>query len=324
MGQETKSRETVAITLLVAVALMLAPMLAFTPGYLAGAPQNTSGLATPVHLTHPMLRATSPTGEAFPISAASGSGCPLATTQCMASYNWAGYAVCEPLSKCLNGSAVPSTVTDVKGTWVVPAVFGASGSTCPDSQKTWFDASVWIGIDGFTSQTVEQTGTSSDCFYGHVFYYAWYEFYPNPSVTISNIVVKPGNTMTAEVSYSAGQFKVTITDVTTSMTNSSAPTTVPGADMNSAEWIVESAYASQGILSLTHVKQIAFTSASATLNGTARSISAWGSNVFWLLMIDYNWLTSPSTMTLAWAKAEPLALGTLGNNFKTNWLSAGP
>jgi hypothetical protein len=204
-------------------------------------------------------------------------------------------------------------------------VAGSFGNSCNDPQKTWLDASVWIGIDGWSSGSVEQTGTSSDCFYGQVQYYAWYEFYPANSVTINTTAIHAGDVMTAQVSYSthSGLFTTTITDVSTHQSYTSPATAAPLAQRNSAEWIVESAYASQGILALTPFSQVQFTSTSATIDGATHPLSGWGANVQWALMVDYNWGSSPSTTSLTWAKAEPLALGR-GNGFTVNWLSIGP
>ena len=58
------------------------------------------------------------------------------------------------------------------------------------------------GFDGYNSNTVEQTGTDSDCQKGAPTYYAWYEFYPKSSYSISSLPIKPGDTISAEVSYS--------------------------------------------------------------------------------------------------------------------------
>src|SRR5690348_12236358 len=67
--------------------------------------------------------------------------CPTA----FCSTNWSGYAVTGP-----NGS-----VSSVQGSWIVPSV------TCAKHSATY--SSYWVGIDGFSSGTVEQTGTDSDC-----------------------------------------------------------------------------------------------------------------------------------------------------------------
>jgi hypothetical protein len=188
----------------------------------------------------------------------------------------------------------------------------------------------WVGIDGFVSQTVEQTGTSSDCYYGQAYYYAWYEFYPANSVTISSITVHPGNVMTASVTYSGGLFTTTITDTSTHQSYTSPATAVPGAETDSAEWIAESAYF-DGFLALTQTAPVQFTDASATIGGVTHSISGWGSNAYWLLMVDYNFgfnqetgVATPSTETLAYAKADTSALNRGGDGFSVNWLSSGP
>jgi len=59
------------------------------------------------------------------------------------STNWAGYAITGP-----DGSA-----TAVSDTWDVP-------STSCGSQTTY--AAFWVGIDGFNSNTVEQTGVLAE------------------------------------------------------------------------------------------------------------------------------------------------------------------
>src|SRR5437899_2952963 len=80
------------------------------------------------------------------------SNCPAGT---VCSTNWSGFAV------------TGSGVTDAKGSWIVPSVTCSSSTTY---------SSYWVGIDGYSSNTVEQTGTDSDCSSGHGVYYAWYEF----------------------------------------------------------------------------------------------------------------------------------------------------
>src|SRR2546422_950966 len=67
-------------------------------------------------------------------------------------------------------------------------------------------------------------------------YYAWYEFYPNPSITIGGFTVLPGDKISAEVSYSVGVFTTSITD---GSQHFSTTGTVSGAARSSAEWIVE-------------------------------------------------------------------------------------
>src|SRR5258708_569976 len=101
------------------------------------------------------------------------------------STNWAGYAVETNLN-----SPQTNAVNDVKGQWVVPSVncVGVSTNTYSSS---------WIGIDGYSDNSVEQTGTEHDCINGQPSYSAWYEMYPKPSSRIS-MPVKAGDTMSAE------------------------------------------------------------------------------------------------------------------------------
>lgn len=132
--------------------------------------------------------------------------------------NWSGYAV------------TGSSFTDAKASWIVPTAL------CSSTPNTY--AAFWVGLDGYTSSTVEQTGTDSDCNGKTPSYYAWYEFYPNPSIVVGSVPVSPGNTMSAEVSYSGGEFTITITNVTTGKSFSKSAK-VSRATRTSAEWIAE-------------------------------------------------------------------------------------
>lgn len=72
-----------------------------------------------------------------------------------------------------------------------------------------------MGIDGYSSNTVEQTGTDSDCVNGKPVYYAWFEFYPHPSFSVNSLTIQPGDVISAEVSAGAkGEFTVTLMDTT--------------------------------------------------------------------------------------------------------------
>ncbi len=112
----------------------------------------------------------------------------------VASYNWGGYAVTS------------SAVTSARGSWIVPTMYpGASPTT------TYYSA-FWVGIDGFSSSTVEQTGILAETRGKSITYFAWYEFYPAGMYEIvtatSTTTGKPvpatvtsGDTMTATVTY---------------------------------------------------------------------------------------------------------------------------
>ena len=87
----------------------------------------------------------------------------MAPTLATVSLNWSGYAAETSFS-----SPKAASVAAVSGSWTVPAVSGAG---------TAF-SSVWVGIDGYSSGTVEQIGTEQDLSRGTPVYTAWYEMYP--------------------------------------------------------------------------------------------------------------------------------------------------
>lgn len=134
------------------------------------------------------------------------------------STNWSGYAV------------TGSSFTVAKGSWTVPAV------NCSKTPNTY--AAFWVGIDGYSSSTVEQTGTDSDCDGTSPDYYAWYEFYPAGSVLISSVPVAVGDQISASVTYSGSEFTIKITNETTGKSYSRS-SRVSGAKRSSAEWIAE-------------------------------------------------------------------------------------
>jgi Peptidase A4 family len=212
------------------------------------------------------------------------------------STNWSGYAV----------TGASGSVSIAKGSWVVPAIQGSCTSTAQYS-------SFWVGIDGFNSGTVEQTGTDSDCQNGAPTYYAWFEFFPHPSFLINGMTITPGDHMTAQASFNGRSFTVTITDTTTGATFSTS-SRVRGAQRSSAEWIAEAPSSSGGILPLANFGTVNFSSCTATLNGSTGTIGSYGSSVQQITMV-----TSSGVI-----KAQPSALSGSGDSFSVTWKSSGP
>lgn len=136
--------------------------------------------------------------------------------------NWSGYSV----------TGLPGSVTAVSGSWIVPQ------ASCGGTNPNYSGASHWVGIDGYNNGTVEQTGTEVDCSAGQPRYYAWYEFYPKPGVTITSVEVQPGDPIFASVTYGNGEFTATLTNGRTWRTFS-VTAAVPTAKRDSAEWIGE-------------------------------------------------------------------------------------
>ena len=170
------------------------------------------------------------------------------------SLNWSGYAVTGS-----KGSA-----TFVSANWVIPTIQG----TCTSTNQY---SSFWVGIDGYSSSTVEQTGTDSDCQNGQSIYYAWYEFYPQPSFLISGMTISPGDSMYASVTYLGHTFTLFIQDLTTGI--SFTKSGVVHATETSAEWIAEAPSSSGGILPLADFGKVMFANGQATVNGTTAYIN---------------------------------------------------
>jgi hypothetical protein len=175
---------------------------------------------------------------------------------------WSGYAFQAPSE---------TTVNSVQGTWTVPAV---NGSLTPNA-----DASFWVGIDGFGSDTVEQIGTYSYSNDGVPGYAAWYEMYPNGSTTIP-MTILPGDTISASVEYlaSSGLYQMSINDLShtnDSYTNDFSPVSGSSPSRSSAEWIAE-APTDNGVLPLPEFGVVNFSGASASLsNGVTGPISTF-------------------------------------------------
>jgi Peptidase A4 family len=153
------------------------------------------------------------------------------------SANWSGFADVESGSK---------RVSSVSGQWVIPNV------ECPSGLYQYQDTFVanWVGIDGFSSETVEQLGSATECFEGVSYYYVWYEMYPAGTVVEGtaaciNINVdcpQPGDRVSASITVTpGGNYTLSLTDFTRpqesfSVAAACAPTTCTDS---SAEWIVE-------------------------------------------------------------------------------------
>ncbi|HYL71112.1 MAG TPA: G1 family glutamic endopeptidase [Candidatus Dormibacteraeota bacterium] len=201
------------------------------------------------------------------------------------STNWAGYAV--------SGFGPYTTVS---ASWTQPAV---------DCSKTPTGYSVfWVGLDGDTSKTVEQTGTEANCVGGSASYAGWYEMFPKRPVISSNRV-EPGDSLTASVSAGVkGSFHLTLTDATQGWSLNTTQKK-KSARRASAEVIAEAPATRKGVLPLADFAPASF--ASATINGSLLTETTPG--------------VEPITMKQGeTVKATPSGLS--GGNFSVTWQHA--
>jgi hypothetical protein len=169
------------------------------------------------------------------------------------STNWSGYAV--------SGHGL---YTSVSSSWRQPAV------NCVKTPTGW--SSFWVGLDGDTTNTVEQNGTEADCSQGTPVYYAWYEMYPKASVRYSN-PLSAGDSLSGSVtSLGSGYFRLTLTDTTKGWSRVTTQR-LKSARLASAEVIAEAPY-SGGVLPLADFQTINFSGAGA--NGSLFTSSTPG------------------------------------------------
>jgi hypothetical protein len=194
------------------------------------------------HLIRPAVHLIRPGGHGTRPLVARG-GHANATT----STNWSGYA------------AASGTYTSVSASWTEPT------GTCSGSAKY---SSFWVGLDGYNSSTVEQTGSEVDCSGSTPKYYSWYEMYPAYPVNFSN-TVRPGDHFTGSVTHTGGSsYTLKLSDTTRGWSHT-VTKSLSGAANSSAEVIAEApcCTASGGILPLAHFSPVTFSS--ATVNGSA-------------------------------------------------------
>jgi hypothetical protein len=163
------------------------------------------------------------------------------------STNWSGYV--------LTGGT--GAFSSVSSSWTEPAASCSSGTQY---------AAFWVGLDGYNSSSVEQTGTDSDCSGGSPDYYGWYEMYPADPVYFTNPVA-PGDSLSASVAVSGTSYTLTLTDSTQGWTqteNESGSYTD-----SSAEVITEAPSSAQGPLPLADFGTIGYSASAA--NGASFS-----------------------------------------------------
>lgn len=238
-------------------------------------------------------------------SAASGASLPTIFHTNASSTNWAGYAV----------SSTSGQVTFVNASWVQPKIV-----SCPTRAQY---AAFWVGIDGYSSASVEQTGTDSDCSHGKAVYYAWYEFYPSPSHRISTVTISPGDVIYASVTYSTttAKFTTLVKDTTTGK-SFSATAAVASASRSSAEWIAEAPSSLTGVLPLADFGTVGFGQDHTALSATG-SATIGGTTG---LMASFTGLVSISMInhTGRVTKAVTSAPSTDNSSFTVTWKNAGP
>ncbi len=221
------------------------------------------------------------------------------------STNWSGYA--DP----------DGTFSSVAATWTVPKV------TCQSTGAAY--SAEWVGIDGYTSDTVEQDGSEADCSKGTASYDAWFEMYGDNSVnnnyevelSTSSYPVSYGDVISASVKVSGTTWTLSLVDSSSHGWTFSTNETFSAAQ-SSAEWIVErpeTCNNNKGSCSLTKLANFGTVSISnASLSTT--TVSNGPINSAAAQAIEMVSSTGSSVLAL------PSGLGAGGNSFTDTWKAA--
>lgn len=125
------------------------------------------------------------------------------TANTVSTLNWSGYAITARSGQ---------TIKRIQAVFNVPDV-NCAGSSLGTNGAVF---SQWAGLDGFTSQTVEQAGIGAECTSnsGPATYFAFYEMFPKIGVTFTGI--SPGDAIVVFVQRVSTGWHLVLQDRTTS------------------------------------------------------------------------------------------------------------
>jgi hypothetical protein len=217
------------------------------------------------------------------------SGKVSALTQ-VTSTNWSGYA------------DTGSSFSAVSATWTEPT------PSC--SGRTTSLAAFWVGIDGFTSNSVEQDGTLIECSRGSAFQFTWWEMYPTNAVQVVGESLAAGDAITASVVRTGTSYALKVTDSTHTANSFTTTQTCSASSCvdSSAEWIAEAPSGSSGVEPLAKFSTWTDANSKVTEGSTAGVISSFTD--------DEITMNTSSGAT----EAQPSALNSAGNGFTVTWV----
>ena len=253
----------------------------------ARTPANARGAARAA-LEHLMIGQHA-TNHLFPGHSVSPKGTPVQVQ----STNWSGYADTKTSSK----------YHKVTGSWTEPS------ATC--TSKTSL-AAFWVGIDGYSSGSVEQDGTLIECVGGTPTYYTWWEMYPSNAIQVVGSTLKPGDKIVSSVVKSSTSYTLKVTDSTTPANSFSTTQSCAAATCvdSSAEWIAEAPSGSAGVYPLSKFSTWTLKGATVKAGTTKGTISTFPDAE--ITMVDSG----------GKVKAQPGPLNATGKSFKVTWKSS--
>ncbi len=219
------------------------------------------------------------------------------------SSNWSGYAAVAKKNVRLRYVAVTFTIPSVN---CKKSTLGSQGVAY---------ASNWVGLDGFNSGTVEQTGVDSYCDSTRTAQYdAWYEMYPLAPVVFSG--VNPGDAISVSVYLNGSKYNLSLADLTTGaklQTSQPCPRHSTCRD-SSAEVITEDPGNAEPAIDLADFGLVNFTAGAVTsadgTRGTFTGNSLWTSSEIVMKDSHRKLMAQPSSLeggkafNIAWKAAQ--------------------
>jgi len=203
------------------------------------------------------------------------------------SSNWSGYA------------DTGSSFSKVAASWTEPT------PSC-SSSRTESLAAFWVGIDGYSSSSVEQDGTLIECYRGTAYQYTWWEMYPANAIQVVGSSLAAGDHIAASVARTGTSYTLAVTDSTHTADSFSTTQTCSNCANSSAEWIAEAPSGSSGVYPLAQFGT--WTDSNSTVTaGTSGTISTFTDDE--ITMVDSSGAV----------KAQPSSLNGSGNGFSVAW-----
>lgn len=203
------------------------------------------------------------------------------------STNWSGYA------------DTGSSFSKVAASWKEPSAACSSNTTSL--------AAFWVGIDGYSSNSVEQDGTIIECYRRAAYQYTWWEMYPANAIQVVGSTLAAGDSITASVVRSGTSYTLSITDSTHSADSFTTTQSCSNCANTSAEWIAEAPSGSSGVYPLARFSTWTDSGSTVTEGSTSGVISSFTDDE--ITMVDSSGAV----------KAQPGALNGAGNGFAVTW-----
>jgi hypothetical protein len=203
------------------------------------------------------------------------------------STNWSGYA------------DTGTGFSNVAASWTEPS------ATC--SSRTTSLAAFWVGIDGYSSSSVEQDGTLIECYRRTAYQFTWWEMYPTNAIQVVGQTLAAGDSITASVVRNGTSYTLAVTDSQHPANSFTTTQTCSGCANTSAEWIAEAPSGSSGVYPLAQFSTWTDSNSTVTEGSTSGVISSFTDDE--ITMIDNSGAV----------KAQPGALNSGGNGFSVTW-----